>query len=414
MKRFKILLLAISFLLFAIFAQELIFGSYGEFGDGTGSKDSVWMNVSTFDTLGYVADADSVLFIRFYRTTKIDSTFLTGAGTRTGYYLTGKRAFDGTNYGEYTVDIRWKVQGKNFKKAESYTVVDYYDTTEIYDGMVGRGFAQTGTDKTWRLRGLAIRGTSGSDTAFIAKGYGYGMGLFINGGSTGADAIYALGGGTGAGLHAKGGSGDGAEGIFAEGTGSGPGTYYLGGSSAPGLQVIGQGAGAGIRADGGSSGNGITATGFATGSGMKAIKGASGYDIYGNVHGYLDSLLYRTNYVLTSAYFTKADSGSTGASYLRVKYVEDKTGYAISSAGLSAMAMVLGDSLEARYTLSGIMSIAYAIPGVSGCKQTFYRPTATSAPDSVRVVCGATLRGRAIYTYNGSGKLNDADIYIYK
>jgi hypothetical protein len=422
------------------------------------------MAVNTFDTLGQCLDADSVLYIRFYRTTKIDSTFLTGAGTRTGYYLTGKRAFDGTNYGEYTVDIRWKVQTKNFKKAESYTVFPS-DTANIKTMLTANSFAQTGTDKVWRLRGLAIRGTAGSDTAFIASGYGYGFGLFISGGSTGADAIYALGGGTGAGLHAKGGTGDGAEGIFAEGTGSGPGTYSLGGSSAPGLQVIGQGAGAGIRADGGSSGNGITATGFAAGSGIRAVKGGTGYDIYGDIqgnlsgsvnsvtsavnvgsadanafeqgdftqgywhniaiysdsgnvggaatdwttaersqmrrvlgitgdtttqasYGFLDtkistrstltssdniginwadiinatasvtlsgtnistnqtvaradsvtgvarisSNLDKTNYSLNSNYLTKADSGSSGASYLRTKYVEDKMGYRLSSQG---------------------------------------------------------------------------------
>jgi hypothetical protein len=419
------------------------FPYYGQFYDGTGARDTVWMNVSAFDTLGFEINADSVWFHRFYRTTLIDSTILTGAGTRTGYYVTGKRAFDGTNYGGYNIKLRWKVQGKYFTKPESYTVFPS-DTSDIKTMLTNNSFAQTGTDKTWRLRGLAIRGTTGSDTALIAAGIGYGIGLFISGGATGADGIYALGGGTGAGLHAKGGTGDGAEGIFAEGTGSGPGTYSLGGSSAPGLQVIGQGAGAGIRADGGSSGNGITATGFATGSGIRAVKGATGYDIYGDIQGNLsgsansvtsgvtvttnndktgysladytpfwnvafntaftagsmgDSLNNasyvqgsasgltaqqvweyatraltdkagfglassqtfnntgtwtgnltgsagsvtagvtvttnndKTGYALTTAYLTKADSGSTGASYLRAKYVEDKTGYRLSSQG---------------------------------------------------------------------------------
>jgi hypothetical protein len=41
----------------------------------------------------------------------------------------------------------------------------------------------------------------------------------------------------------------------------------------------------------------------------------------------------KTGYALTTAYLTKADSGSTGASYLRAKYVEDKTGYRLSSQG---------------------------------------------------------------------------------
>jgi len=347
---------------------------YGQFYDGTGARDSVWMNVSTFDTLGYEINADSVWFHRFYRTTLIDSTILTGAGTRTGYYLTGKRAFDETNYGEYNVKLRWKVQGKYFTKPESYTVFPS-DTSNIKTMLTNNSFAQTGTDKIWRLRGLAIRGTTGSDTALIAAGIGYGIGLFISGGATGADGIYALGGGTGAGLHAKGGTGDGAEGIFAEGTGSGPGIYGLGGSSGSGLQVIGQGSASGIRADGGSSGNGITATGFSSGSGIRAIKGSTGYDIYGNIQGNLlgsvnsvtsgvtvstnndktnyqlasgqvisradsvtgvgriSSNLDKTNYSLNSNYLTKADSGSTGASYLRAKYIEDKIGYRLSAQG---------------------------------------------------------------------------------
>ncbi len=283
----KILLL-LCFSLYAICCLlSTAFGYYGQFYDGTGARDTVWLSVSTFDTLGFEINADSVWFHRFYRTTLIDSTILTGAGTRTGYYLTGKRAFDGTNYGEYNVKLRWKVQGKYLTKPESYTVFPS-DTANIKTMLTNNSFAQTGTDKVWRLRGLAIRGTSGDDTAFIAKGYGYGFGLFINGGFTGADAIYALGGGTGAGFHSVGGSGDGAEGIFAEGTGTGPGIYALGGSSGSAFQGIAQGSGHGLRLEGGStSGSGISARGGGSGSGIIAVKGGTGYDIYGNIQGNL-------------------------------------------------------------------------------------------------------------------------------
>ncbi|MCJ7496870.1 MAG: hypothetical protein MUO78_01865, partial [candidate division Zixibacteria bacterium] len=282
MKKYLILMI----LLFSLSAFSLTtLAYYAQFYDGTGSRDTVWMNVVTFDTLGFQANADSVWFLRFYRTTLIDSTILTGAGTRSGYYITGKRAFDGTNYGEYTVQLKWKIQGKYFIKSESYTVFPS-DTSNIKMMLTNNSFAQTGTDKIWRLRGLAIRGISGSDTAFIAQGYGYGIGILASGGTTGADGIYASGGGTGAGFHSVGGSGDGAEGIFAEGTGTGPGLYALGGSAGSGIQSFGQNAGHGLRLEGGSSsGNGIYTVGGGSGSGIRAVKGGTGYDIYGNVQG---------------------------------------------------------------------------------------------------------------------------------
>ncbi|MDP3025276.1 MAG: hypothetical protein Q8O10_07045 [candidate division Zixibacteria bacterium] len=131
-------------LIFSLYAVCCIlstaFPFYGRFYDGTGARDSVWMNVATFDTLGYQINADSVWFWRFFRTTLVDSTILTGAGTRTAYYVTGRRAFDGTNYGEYNVKITWKVQGKYFTKPESYTVFP--------DSVLAVGRLSTNNDKT--------------------------------------------------------------------------------------------------------------------------------------------------------------------------------------------------------------------------------------------------------------------------
>ncbi len=129
------------FFLYAVFCLlSTAFPYYGRFYDGSGSRDSVWMNVATFDTLGYQTNADSVWFWRFFRTTLIDSTILTGAGTRAGYYTTGKRAFDGNNYGEYNVKITWKVQGKYFTKPESYTVFP--------DSILAVGRLSANNDKT--------------------------------------------------------------------------------------------------------------------------------------------------------------------------------------------------------------------------------------------------------------------------
>lgn len=136
----KRLIVVLIFSLFAVYCLlSTAFPFYGRFYDGTGSRDSVWMNVATFDTLGYQTNADSVWFWRFFRTTLVDSTILTSS-TRTGYYITGKRAFDGTNYGEYNVKITWKVQGKYFTKPESYTVFP--------DSVLAVGRLSTNNDKT--------------------------------------------------------------------------------------------------------------------------------------------------------------------------------------------------------------------------------------------------------------------------
>ncbi len=129
------------FFLYALYSLLIpVYAYYGKFYDGADSRDSVWMNISTFDTLGFRSNADSVWFYRFYRTAVIDSTILIGAGTRIGYYLTGKRAFDGTNYGEYNVLVRWKIQGKYFVRNESYTVFP--------DSVTGIGRIQTNQDKS--------------------------------------------------------------------------------------------------------------------------------------------------------------------------------------------------------------------------------------------------------------------------
>jgi hypothetical protein len=50
----------------------------------------------------------------------------------------------------------------------------------------------------------------------------------------------------------------------------------------------------------------------------------------------------KTGYSLTSDYLTKADSGGTGASYLRAKYIGDKTGYSLSSSGLNGVTQSSG------------------------------------------------------------------------
>jgi len=113
---------------------------YGRFGDTANARDSLYMNAAVFDTLGYQLDADTVVFTRWFGGTLIDSTILTSGSTRPGYYVVQTKAFDGTHYGQYNVDVRWRVQGKVFHKAESYTV-DHDSVTRV-------GRIQTNQDKT--------------------------------------------------------------------------------------------------------------------------------------------------------------------------------------------------------------------------------------------------------------------------
>ncbi|MDH4223139.1 MAG: hypothetical protein OEV55_06310, partial [candidate division Zixibacteria bacterium] len=135
-------------ILILIFASLLCFNvraHLGSFYDGTGSRDSVWIPVATFDTLGYELNADSLWVWRFFRADTIDMTVkVSNDSTRRGYFLFGKRAVDSTaegkRYGGYTVKIRWKVQGKYFHKSESYTVFP--------DSVTGVGRVTTLGDKT--------------------------------------------------------------------------------------------------------------------------------------------------------------------------------------------------------------------------------------------------------------------------
>ena len=100
---------------------------YGTFGTGATARDTVTVYLTTLDTLGQSINADSVWIKRFYRTTLIDSTILTGAGTRTGFYVQSYAAEAGAgtdSLGEWGLELRWKVQGKYFNKEGFYFVVD--------------------------------------------------------------------------------------------------------------------------------------------------------------------------------------------------------------------------------------------------------------------------------------------------
>ena len=112
-----------------VFFCLLIFTGISEaapvFGDGTFDRDTIWIDFTTFDTLGFASDCDTYLVRRFYHSFLVDSTFGTSSTNkvRTGYYSIPKRAFDGTHYGQYSVEIEWHIDQKAFKRCHNYVVV---------------------------------------------------------------------------------------------------------------------------------------------------------------------------------------------------------------------------------------------------------------------------------------------------
>lgn len=122
-------LFALAILLSAI----SVWASFGEFGDGTSPSDTVYMEFSTWDSSGHGADADSVCWLRFYHGTLIDSTLSTDATykVQTGLYVLPKRAFDGTNYGQYTVYFWFNYTDKDKRVYQSNSYL-------VRDGNVGK------------------------------------------------------------------------------------------------------------------------------------------------------------------------------------------------------------------------------------------------------------------------------------
>jgi len=130
-----------------VFLCLLVFPEISEttpiFGDGTFGRDTVWIDFTTFDTLGFVADCDTYFVRRFYHASLVDSTFGTSSTNRvrTGYYSIPKRAFNGAHYGQYSVEIEWHIERRAFKKCFSYVVVKGgIDSTRVeLDGIIHTG-----------------------------------------------------------------------------------------------------------------------------------------------------------------------------------------------------------------------------------------------------------------------------------
>ena len=112
-------------ILILIFTEVSGAGQYfGIFGTGTETDDTCRICFPTFDTLGHSADAagDSVYFLRFVRGTLIDSTY-GGTKTRNYLYCIFKKAYDGSNLGQYAVVFFWRpVKGKWYNDDGYYIV----------------------------------------------------------------------------------------------------------------------------------------------------------------------------------------------------------------------------------------------------------------------------------------------------
>lgn len=300
------------------------------FGDGTSPRDTIWISFNSFDTLAFFADCDTFFVRRYWHGVLVDSTFSLGTANkiRTGFYSLPKKAWDGSHYGQYDVEIEWHISAKGFKRNFNYIVVQggmdstnvelassqTFDNTGTWtgnitgnlsgavgsvtgavgsvtgnvDGSVASVTAEVSADMTkisgdgtaadnletmldgtggqiLSLRGLHIRGTAGSDTALIAIGYGGGYGAFFYGGVTNGHGFVVKGQGIGNGAY------------FLGGATSGSGLYVIGGGSGEGLYAKGGATGHGIQGQGGSGGaNGIFLVGSGVGDGIRAFGGATG------------------------------------------------------------------------------------------------------------------------------------------
>jgi hypothetical protein len=100
--------------------------SYGIFGDGDSPRDTVWIAFAVHDTtfLNF-SDADTYFVRRYFNQELIDSVSGTASTNRirTGFYSVPKKAFDGSHYGQYIVEIEVHKQSKTSKVSRSYLVV---------------------------------------------------------------------------------------------------------------------------------------------------------------------------------------------------------------------------------------------------------------------------------------------------
>lgn len=106
---------------------SFLWADFGQFGTGTGARDTVYLWFDAFDSLGYQVNVDTVMWIIRYGSTLVDSTRKVGTTSddalSPGRYLWQKIAYDGIHQGSYNVEFRWSVNGgKKYHKEKNYTV----------------------------------------------------------------------------------------------------------------------------------------------------------------------------------------------------------------------------------------------------------------------------------------------------
>lgn len=97
--------------------------NFGTFGTATEVDDTCRLCFDTFDTLGHSANplGDSIYVLRFVRGTLVDST--AASKLREYAWCVTKKAYDGSNLGQYTVFCYWRpCAGKWYNDISYYSV----------------------------------------------------------------------------------------------------------------------------------------------------------------------------------------------------------------------------------------------------------------------------------------------------
>jgi hypothetical protein len=220
---------------------------------------------------------------------------------------------------------------------------------------------------------------NGSGSGFRPNGGATGDGIRAQGGGTGGHGINALANNAGQGIQATGAGG--GDGINAAGQGSGRGLAVVAGATGIGALITGgatSGAGVSVTTTSGdglsvtpTAGNAIVATAngtskhgavitggtAGTSDGIKAVAGTGGVDVRGNITGNVTGNLSGSAGSVTGA--VGSVTGNVGGNVVgsvasvtagvTVTTNNDKTGYALSAAGVDAV----WDEAQAGHTTAG-------------------------------------------------------------
>lgn len=153
------------------FAVSVQAGNYfGVFGTSTEPDDTCRLYFSTFDTLGHNAEpiGDSCYVLRFVRGTLVDST--DGSKLRNYFWGAKKKAYDGSDVGEYTVVFYWRPVKNVWYNVEGYYTVEAENAIGLYwgacDGCYQRLYPVNGTPNKDSI--IVIDPSMGADS-LVAK-----------------------------------------------------------------------------------------------------------------------------------------------------------------------------------------------------------------------------------------------------